>query len=60
VSTGGKNFRGDPMPTWVELPQPIRTAWEVAVREAADVAAGVEADVNRWAGWVSPSVTKVT
>ena len=31
-STGGKNFRGDPMPTWEALPEPIRTAWRESVR----------------------------
>jgi hypothetical protein len=29
-ATGGKNFQGDPMPTWDQLPQPIRNAWALA------------------------------
>jgi hypothetical protein len=32
VSTGNKNFRGDPMPVWKDLPEPIRVAWQEAAR----------------------------
>lgn len=31
-STGNKNFRGEEMPKWEELPEPIRTAWKAAVK----------------------------
>lgn len=31
ASTGNKNFRGEPMPEWEDLPISIRTAWETAV-----------------------------
>ena len=29
-TTDYKNFRGDPMPTWEELPEPQKTAWFAA------------------------------
>ncbi|WP_326646043.1 hypothetical protein OG884_15440 [Streptosporangium sp. NBC_01755] len=29
-STGGKNFRGEPMPAWEDLGQPIQHAWVAA------------------------------
>ncbi len=58
ASTGNKNFRGDPMPAWDDLPQPIRTAWEAAVRQAVScvevTAGGKPEDEQRWAGWVPP------
>jgi hypothetical protein len=28
--TGWKNFRGDPMPKWEDLPEAIREAWRAA------------------------------
>lgn len=64
ASTGNKNFRGDPMPEFDDLPQPIRTAWEAAVRQVGDClntpeAAGATSDhfpVERWAGWLPPGV----
>lgn len=60
ASTGNKNFRGEPMPTFDALPQPIRTAWEAAVRQAdrcRDVLArGSAPDESRWAGWVPPGL----
>lgn len=31
-STGGKNFRGEPMPTWEALPAAIQTAWRASVK----------------------------
>jgi alpha-ketoglutarate-dependent taurine dioxygenase len=34
--TGGKNFWGDPMPAWDDLPQNIRDAWDAAVGAAID------------------------
>lgn len=61
ASTGNKNFRGDPMPAFADLPQPIRTAWEAAVRQAGycltsrmGVIDGPPPDEQRWAGWVPP------
>lgn len=54
-STGNKNFRGDPMPRWDQLPVPIRTAWEAAVRHASDVSVNPASDPEMWAGWVSPN-----
>ena len=30
ASTGGVNFRGEPMPTWGALPEPIKQAWREA------------------------------
>ncbi len=60
VSTANKNFRGDPMPVFDDLPQPIKTAWEAAVRQA-DVASaytedpsGLKASEQRWSGWTPP------
>lgn len=35
-----KNFQGDPMPAWSELPAPIRAAWKLA---AESVRGDVEA-----------------
>lgn len=34
-STGNKNFLGDPMPAWEDLPDSIRTAWEAAAGAVA-------------------------
>ena len=57
ASTGSKNFQGDPMPAFDDLPEPIRIAWQAAVRQAVDVidneaAIGQE---QRWAGYTPPS-----
>lgn len=58
ASTGNKNFRGDPMPGYDELPQPIRVAWEAAVRQAVACtncrSGDRPPDENRWAGWLPP------
>lgn len=58
ASTGNKNFRGEPMPAFADLPQPIRTAWEAAVRQTGyclDVRMGGAApDESVWAGWTPP------
>ncbi len=60
ASTGNKNFRGDPMPIFDDLPQAIKTAWEAAVRQADRAShyvndpSGLEASEQRWAGWVPP------
>jgi len=59
ASTGNKNFRGEPMPAFNELPQAIRTAWEAAVRQAGDVINGGSYGLDteqRWAGWIPPDV----
>ena len=54
ASTGNKNYQGLPMPTWDALPQPIRTAWEAAVRHASDVMAGNALPESDWEGWQPP------
>ncbi len=57
ASTGNKNFRGEPMPAWDELPQAIRTAWQAAVRQAGNVLNGGSygLDVEQsWQGWTPP------
>jgi len=57
ASTGNKNFRGEPMPEFADLPQPIKTAWQAAVRHAVDCArcpAGEFPDEQQWAGWTPP------
>lgn len=38
-STGGRNFRGEPMPDWDDLPDGIRIAWQAAAQDV----------VNTWA-----------
>jgi hypothetical protein len=63
ASTGNKNFRGDPMPDWYDLPQPIRTAWEAAARQVGaclgETGEGKseQFDVSRWIGWEPPKVS---
>lgn len=57
ASTGNKNFRGDPMPSWGDLPEAIRTAWEAAVRQAVSIAEGGSFGLDveqRWNGWRPP------
>lgn len=57
ASTGNKNFRGDAMPKWDELPQPIRTAWEAAARQVGNVLSGGSFGLDieqRWHGWIPP------
>ncbi len=60
ASTGNKNFRGEPMPAFGDLPQPIRTAWEAAVRQAGHCLEKRGAidplDEQRWSGWVPPHI----
>jgi hypothetical protein len=34
--TGNKNFRGDPMPDWYQLPDKIREAWVKAAQAVID------------------------
>lgn len=58
-STGNKNFQGNPMPAWENLPQAIRTAWEAAVRHA-DLCLRIPTiameSETRWAGWIPPHI----
>ena len=61
ASTGNKNFRGEPMPEFDQLPTPIKTAWEAAVRQAGlclniRMAKDAPPDESRWSGWVPPHV----
>lgn len=35
--TGFKNFQGDPMPVWDDLPETIREAWGAAAEAVRDV-----------------------
>ena len=56
-SAGNKNFQGNPIRAWEDLPQSIQTAWEAAVRHA-DIclrmpAVAMESE-TRWAGWIPP------
>jgi hypothetical protein len=57
ASTGNKNFRGDPMPQWDDLPQPIQVAWEAAVRQVGYCIWSPDRTIpneGRWAGWLPP------
>lgn len=58
ASTGNRNFRGEPMPAWSELPLPIRVAWEAAARQVGSCFGarpdGPPPDESRWQGWVPP------
>ena len=59
ASTGNKNFRGEPMPAFQDLPEPIRTAWQAAVRQVGDIfecSRTAFENEQAWAGWVPPSV----
>lgn len=42
-ATGGKNYRGHPMPAWDDLGPTIQTAWEVAAEAVARAALGMTA-----------------
>jgi len=58
ASTGNKNFRGDPMPAFDDLPESIQTAWEAAVRQAGHCL-GLRlgqslGDEGHWKGWKPP------
>lgn len=59
ASTGNKNFRGEPMPAFQDLPEPIRIAWQAAVRQVGDIFECPRTafeNEQAWAGWVPPSV----
>jgi hypothetical protein len=61
ASTGNKNFRGEPMPAFDDLPTGIQTAWEAAVMQASlclECRPGdALPDESRWAGWLPPRFT---
>ena len=59
ASTGNRNFRGEPMPEFPDLPEPIRRAWLVAVLHTLVVSklpnpGDLIAKEQAWAGWVPP------
>jgi hypothetical protein len=37
ATTGNKNFQGNPMPAWDDLPETIREAWAAAAEAVRDV-----------------------
>lgn len=39
-STENKNFLGDPMPAWEDLPEAIKSAWVAAAAAVAEEVAG--------------------
>jgi hypothetical protein len=51
ASTGGKNFRGDPMPKWDELPGAIREAWRHTVGTILGLAGAGRPTVPDPVGW---------
>jgi hypothetical protein len=64
ASTDNKNFRGEEMPKFEDLPVKIQTAWECAVRQAADcsfltgeVKAGA-LNEYRWKNWTDMRLSK--
>lgn len=54
ASTGNKNYQGNPMPAFDELPNAIQTAWEAASRQVVFVSEGTEHDEQKWQGWRRP------
>lgn len=44
-SSTWRNFRGDPMPTWDQLPLPIKDHWVAAARRIAAAAVSGTASV---------------
>lgn len=40
LSTDFKNFRGDPMPEWDALPDPIQLAWYASAQAVHEAATG--------------------
>jgi hypothetical protein len=59
ANTGNKNFKGDPMPKWDELPVGIQTAWEAATRQLIYIAyqdpeVKTFPDEQEWNGWTRP------
>ena len=47
--TSWKNFRGEPMPNFADLPPKIQSAWEAAARQALQAG-----ESERFEGWTSP------
>jgi hypothetical protein len=58
ASTGNKNFQGNEMPAWGDLPRPIQIAWEAAARQVESCTLRKAdmpfLDEQRWAGWIPP------
>ncbi|BDI33427.1 hypothetical protein CCAX7_54780 [Capsulimonas corticalis] len=58
ASTGNKNFRGEPMPAFDDLPVAIQTAWEAAVRHVGNAIENPRAlnstKEQSWQHWVRP------
>jgi hypothetical protein len=59
ANTGNKNFRGDEMPKWEDLPVSIQTAWEAATRQIVSIVDQdpeyrILPDEQSWNGWVRP------
>lgn len=57
ASTGNKNYQGLPMPAFEDLPLPIKTAWEAAVRHTHNVLKYnriTPEDEQYWAEWKKP------
>ena len=57
ASTGNKNFRGEQMPAFEDLPRPIQIAWQAAIRQAEScmLTPGVAlAEEGSWATWLPP------
>jgi hypothetical protein len=67
ISTGGKNYQGLQMPTFTELPDQIKIAWQVAVRHAVNVYNWQIKDPDAlilaeagWKGWKPDEKTEVS
>lgn len=59
ASTGNRNFRGESMPAFSDLPEPIRIAWEAAVRQVGDIFENPKMafqNEQSWAGYTPPQV----
>lgn len=60
ASTGNKNYRGEPMPLWSDLPAAIQVAWEAAARQVGaclQLRGDADApDESRWVGWFPPGL----
>jgi len=57
ASTGNKNFLGQSMPEFKDLPRPIQIAWEAAIRQVERCFNTPEyalANEQCWAEWLPP------